>query len=134
MNVPILPLRAFRILAGDELATELDKHLAREEFTDLVLFTDETGQHLALLPVGAGQRFEKLEDAVNVEIEGLRALCATKAGPLAAIATVDLSARESALERKEAALYEREAQLDQREQALALREAELTAKAGKTLN
>lgn len=75
MSVPVVPLSAFTNLAGSALVEDLRRLLASPEFTGLVLFSDTLGEQLAILPVGPGQNYGRIEDTHGVEIEGLRPLC-----------------------------------------------------------
>lgn len=75
-NVPAVPARVFRELAGPELAGALDRHDGEKTVEAWVLFADEAGRRFGLLPVGPGQVCAQLEQAAGVEIEGMFSLCA----------------------------------------------------------
>jgi hypothetical protein len=147
MHVPPLPLPAVRRLIGPELAGQLETLRARPAGTGVVvLFSDPRGAELALLTVGPGLRFERLEDAAKAEIDGLRALCvldetAAPASPdgEAEASHMDetLRTRESFLEECEQRLAdagqrlaEREALVEQREQALLAKERDFFRRGG----
>lgn len=120
MSVPIVPLSAFSNLAGASLAGDLRRLIASPDYAGLVLFSDTLGEQLAILPVGPGQAYPRLEDVSGAEIEGLRPLCALRlrgGGKGEGDA-----AREQELARREEALARRERELDEREQALVERE------------
>jgi hypothetical protein len=144
MHLPPLPLPAFRRLIGPDLAGQLEKLRARPAETGVVvLFSDPRGAELALLTVGPGLRFERLEDAAKAEIDGLRALCVldetASAGGAADASHMDetLRTRESFLEECEQRLAdagqrlaEREALVEQREQALLSKERDFFRRGG----
>jgi hypothetical protein len=144
MHVPPLPLSAFRRLIGPELAGQLEQLRGKPAGSGVVvLFSDPRGTELALLTVGPGQRFERLEDAAKVEIDGLRALCVldetASSGGAAEASHVDetLRTRESFLEECEQRLAdagqrlaEREALVEQREQALLSKERDFFRRGG----
>ena len=151
MSVPIVPLSAFSNLAGSALADDLRRLLASPDYAALVLFSDTLGEQLALLPVGAGQRYSRIEDVGGTEIEGLRPLCALRVrGATAAEGGRDAE-REKELTRLEESLKtreryiaeceqrmaevgqglsEREAMLEQREQMLIEKEREFFRRSG----
>jgi hypothetical protein len=151
MSVPVVPLSSFSNLAGSSLAEDLRRLVANPSYAALVLFSDTLGEQLAILPVGQGQVYARLEDVNGAEIEGLRPLCALRlrgetAGPepqddakereLARIEE-SLKVRERFVmecERKLAefgqGLTEREAMLEQREQMLIEKEREFFRRSG----
>src|SRR4051812_45990235 len=133
MHVPPLPLAAFRRLIGPDLVAQLEKLRARPAETGVVvLLSDPRGEALALLTVGPGRRFERLEDAAKVEIDGLRVLCVLDESATAASDRADSSHMDETLRTREnfiveceqgladagQRLAEREALVEQREQAL----------------
>lgn len=150
MSIPVVPAAAFRSLAGDVLASRLDDLLQRKDFSEIVLFSDLSGEQLALVSVGAGKRFTRLSEAVGVEIDGLRALCAVRAGAASAEAQTDgarareLAELEKSLESRERYvaeceqrvaevgqnLSEREAMLEQREHMLLEKERDFFRRGG----
>ncbi len=151
MSVPLVPLSAFGNLAGSALADDLRHLVANPAYSALVLFSDAAGEQLAILPVGQGQIYARLEDVRGAEIEGLRPLCALRlqgavAGPDSGdeerereLARVEesLKVRErfvAECERKLAelgqGLSEREAMLEQREQMLIEKEREFFRRSG----
>ena len=145
MHVPPLPLSAFRRLIGPELAGQLEESRARSAGTGVVvLFSDARGEALALLTVGPGRRFERLEDAAKAEIDGLRALCVLDeaasspgdGGDVNHLAET-LRTRENFIEECERGLAEagqrlaeREALVEQREQALLAKERDFFRRGG----
>ncbi len=146
MHVPLLPLSAFRRLLAPELIAQLEGLRARSAVGEaLVLFSDTHGESLALLAVGPGRRFERLEEVANLEIDGLRALCALDE-PASASSPGDgdarhvdetLRTRESFVEECEQRLAdagqrlaEREALVEQREQALLAKERDFFRRGG----
>jgi hypothetical protein len=147
MHVPPLPLSAFRRLIGPELAGQLETLRARPAGSgQVVLFSDPRGEALALLTVGPGHRFERLEDASKVEIDGLRALCvldetttvSDEGGDVKHIAET-LRTREEFIAKCEEGLAEagqrlaeREALVEQREQALLAKERDFFRRGGET--
>lgn len=128
MSVPIVPLSAFSNLAGAALADDLRRLLASPGYTGLVLFSDTVGEQLALLPVGPGELFTRIDDTVGREIEGLRPLCALRLRGGGKAGEDRDEARESELDRRAAALEKRQRELEEREQALAEREQMLVEK------
>lgn len=143
MHLPAIPLDSFRRLVGAELSRQLDELRARAGDEKIVLFSDLHGERLALLTVGAGRRFERLEDVVVAEIDGMRALCSldasakTAEAPHSADFEDSLRQREQFLEECEQRLAdagqrlsEREALLEQREQTVLSKERELARGAG----
>ncbi len=136
MSVPVVPLSAFSNLAGAALVDDLRRLLANPDLAGLVLFSDTLGEQLALLPVGSGQRYERIEDVAGVEIEGLRPLCAMQLRAEPAGTSGDserakeLDKREASLTRRERQLDEREALLEQREQALQTDERDFFRRSG----
>ncbi len=150
MSVPLVPLSAFGNLAGSALADDLRHLVANPAYSALVLFSDAAGEQLAILPVGQGQIYARLED-VRGEIEGLRPLCALRLQGAPAghdsrdedkereLARIEesLKVRErfvAECERKLAelgqGLSEREAMLEQREQMLIEKEREFFRRSG----
>lgn len=117
MSVPIVPLSAFSNLAGAAMADDLRRLLASPDYAGLVLFSDTLGEQLALLPVGAGQAYARIEDVGGSEIEGLRPLCALRLRGAAGDAKE--AEREKEVERLEAALKARERYIVECEQRLA---------------
>lgn len=143
MSIPLVSSASFRSLVGDALAGRLDEMLERRDFTDLVLFSDAAGGRIALLPVGPGQRFERLAAVAGLEVDGLRPLCAFHPredgadGTEASLVRESLDARERYLAECEhrmaevgQGLSEREAQLEQREQQLLTKEREFFRRSG----
>jgi len=150
MSVPLVPLSAFSNLAGMALAEDLRRLIARPGYAGLVLFSDTLGEQLAILPVGEGEVYARMEDVTGAAIEGLRPLCALRLrGPAAVeekdeerereLARLDesLKAREryvAECEQKLAELgqnlSEREAMLEQREQMLVEKEREFFRRSG----
>ena len=129
MSIPLVSLSSFRSLVGDALSGRLDEMLERRDFTEVVLFSDLGGARVALLPVGPGQRLERLAAVAGLEVDGLRPLCAFHPredgsdGTEASLVRESLDARERYLAECEhrmaevgQGLSEREAQLEQREQ------------------
>jgi hypothetical protein len=151
MSVPVVPLSSFSNLAGSSLAEDLRRLVVNPGYVALVLFSDGLGEQLAILPVGQGQVYARLEDVNGAEIEGLRPLCALRlrgaeVGPepkddarereLARIEE-SLKVRERFVvecERKMAelgqSLSEREAMMEQREQMLIEKEREFFRRSG----
>ncbi len=144
MHLPLVPLPAFRSLIGAELSAQLDTLLARGD-GDVVLFSDPRGRQLALLTVGPGKRFANIAATAAVEIDGLAALCALRAGgeigdaapPVDPHHEESLRARENYLEEAEQRLAEsaqrlaeREAQVEQREQMLLEKERDFFRRGG----
>lgn len=148
MSIPLVPLSSFSNLAGASLAADLRRLMSDPAISALVLFSDTSGENIALLPVGLGQPYEKLETLAGREIEGLRPLCALrlrsdsvapenqKAEELIRLEE-SLSVRERYItecEQKLAEmgqnLAEREAMLEQREQMLAVKEREFFRRSG----
>jgi hypothetical protein len=127
MSVPIVPLSAFSNLAGSALADDLRRLLAHPDYTGLALFSDTVGEQLALLPLGPGQPYARVEDVSWAEIEGLRPLCALRLRGVTGDEDRD-TAREKELARRETLLAKRERELEDREQALAEREQMLIEK------
>jgi hypothetical protein len=117
MNIPLVPIAAFRSLSGDELSARLEDLLKQTGVTEIILFSDTAGSQLALVAVGPGRRFERLENAGGVEVEGLRALCALRPGDEAPSGT--LSAREKELAQLEESLHARERYVSECEQRIA---------------
>jgi len=154
MSVPLVSLSSFTNLAGPSLADDLRRLVAEAACDSLALFSDPRGEHLALLPVGAGQQFRRVEELHGLEIEGLRPLCVMNIrGGEARPAASDDRARE--LERLEQSLAareryitdcehrmaevghnlsEREAMLEQREQMLIEKEREFFRLSGELAN
>jgi hypothetical protein len=153
MSVPIVPLSAFSNLAGAAMADDLRRLLASSDYAGLVLFSDTLGEQLALLPVGAGQAYARIEDVGGAEIEGLRPLCALRLRGAAQETKEGEREREKELDRLEAALKarerhiveceqkiaeanqglaEREAMLEQREEMLMQKEREFFRRSGET--
>ena len=149
MSVPVVPLSAFSNLAGAALAEDLRRLMANRDLTGLVLFSDTLGEHLAFLPLGPGQSYERVDDVAGVEIEGLRPLCALRLrgglsggegeGRAEELARLEASLRErerriAADEQRLAdvgqALVERESMLDQREQMLLAKERDFFRRSG----
>lgn len=149
MHVPPLPLSAFCRLIGPDLAGQLEKLRARPAETGaVVLFSDPRGAALALLTVGPGRRFERLEDAAEAEIDGMRALCVldettpepSSGGAEASHLDETLRMREGFLEECEQRLAdagqrlaEREALVEQREQALLAKERDFFRRGGEAV-
>ena len=149
MNVPIVPLSAFCNLAGAALAEDVRRLAANPGFSGLVLFSDTLGEQLAILPVGGGQRYGRVEEVAGAEIEGLRPLCALRLRG-GAEATEDgerakeLARMEESLKARERYvaeceqrmaevgqnLSEREAMLEQREQQLLSKERDFFRRSG----
>lgn len=112
----------------------------------VVLFSDARGEALALLTVGPGRRFERLEDAAKAEIDGLRALCLLDDAAASGGEGVEvkhlaetLRTRENFIAECEQALAdsgqrlaEREALVEQREQALLAKERDFFRRGGET--
>lgn len=153
MSVPVVPLSAFSNLAGSALADDLRRLLASPDYAGLVLFSDTLGEQLALLPVGAGQAYARIEDVGGSEIEGLRPLCALRLRGTGAGADLKEAEREKELARMEESLKareryvaecerrlaevgqglsEREALLEQREEMLVEKEREFFRRSGDT--
>jgi hypothetical protein len=151
MNVPVVPLSSFGNLAGSALAEDLRRLVANPAYAALVLFSDALGDQLAILPIGQGETYARLEDVGGAEIEGLRPLCALRLRGAATDAETKADARERELarieeslkvrerfvvecERKMAelgqSLSEREAMLEQREQMLIEKEREFFRRSG----
>jgi hypothetical protein len=135
MSVPEVPLSAFSNLAGSSLSDDLRRLLADPELAGLVLFSDTLGEHLALLPVGAGLAYARIEDVGGAEIEGLRPLAALRLRGSAP--EEDLQKREKQLAEGEKrlaaatkALAEREAQVARREQMLIEKERDFFRRSG----
>jgi hypothetical protein len=129
MSIPIVPYYAFCSLAGEALSEELERLVASRNFLALVLFSDVHGSELALLPVGTGHRYVKLEDVAGLELQGLRPLCAIKA-PKDGVPPDPAFEHEQDLVRLEASFKSREQYLAECEiriadvgQSLAVREA-----------
>jgi hypothetical protein len=129
MSIPIVPYYAFCNLAGEALSEELERLISSRGFAELVLFSDLHGSKLALLPVGAGNRYTKLADVAGQELDGLRPLCAMKA-PKGGTAPDPAFEHEQELVRLEASFKAREHYLAECEhriadvgQSLAVREA-----------
>lgn len=150
-HLPLVPLAAFHSLAGDVFAGQIAELVARKDFSELVLFSDTAGERLALVTVGPGKRFERLADVAGVELDGLRALCATRAaggagGAVTEAKEKELAQLEESLKARERyidecehrladagqALSEREAQLEQREQQLLAKERDFFRRGGET--
>jgi hypothetical protein len=148
-HLPIVPLAALHNLAGDVFSGQIAELMARKDFSELVLFSDAAGERLALVTVGPGKRFEKLADVAAVELDGLRALCATRAAggeasALTAAKEKELAQLEESLKARERyidecehrladagqALSEREALLEQREQQLLAKERDFFRRGG----
>lgn len=146
MHVPPLPLSAFRRLIGPDLAGQLETLRVRPGAGSgqVVLFSDLRGEALALLTVGPGRRFERLEDAAKAEIDGLRALCVLdetavlsgEGGDTTHLADT-LRTRENFIAECEEGLAEagqrlaeREALVEQREQALLAKERDFFRRGG----
>lgn len=117
MSVPVVPLSAFSNLAGAPLAEDLRRLMANPGFNGLVLFSDTLGEHLALLPLGPGQAYARLEEVAGAEIEGLRPLCALRLRGELSEGGGDESAKE--LARLEESLKARELRIAEAEQRLA---------------
>ena len=117
MSVPVVPLSAFSNLAGAALAEDLRRLMANRDLTGLVLFSDTLGEHLAFLPLGPGQSYEKLDDVEGLEIEGLRPLCALRLR--GELSESDEDPRVKELARLEQNLKERERRIAEDEQRLA---------------
>lgn len=115
MSIPVVPLSAFCNLAGAALAEDIRRLLARPGLGGLVLFSDTVGEQLALLPVGQGEEYARVQEVVGVEIEGLRPLCA-----------LDLQGESSSDETRAAELTRREDSVEKRERHLAAEEARLS--------
>ena len=151
MSVPVVPLSSFSNLAGSSLAEDLRRLVANPAYAALVLFSDTLGEQLAILPVGQGQVYARLEDVNGAEIEGLRPLCALRLRGETAGAEPRDDARERELARIEESLKvrerfvvecerklaefgqgltEREAMLEQREQMLIEKEREFFRRSG----
>ncbi len=150
MSVPVVPLSAFGNLAGSALADDLRRLVANPGYVALVLYSDTLGEQLAILPVGAGQVHERLEEVGGGEIEGLRPLCALRLRGEAATRSRDddrekeLARTEESLRARERyiaeceqrlaevgqGLSEREAMLEQREQMLIEKEREFFRRSG----
>lgn len=150
MSVPIVPLSAFSNLAGSALLDDLRRLMASPDYDGLVLFSDTLGEQLALLPVGAGLRFGKIEEVHGAEIEGLRPLCALRLRGAAeergkneererelVRMEESLKAREHYIAECEKrlnemghALSEREAMVEQREQMLVDKERDFFRRSG----
>lgn len=147
MSVPVVPLSAFSNLAGSALADDLRRLLAGSDHSVLVLFSDTLGEQLAILPVGPGQSYARLEDVDGAEIEGLRPLCALRVrggGGADAERERELARMEESLNTRERqiaecerrlaevgqGLTEREAMLEQREQMLIEKEREFFRRSG----
>ncbi len=126
MSIPIVPYPAFCSLAGEVLADELSALMAKADFSELVLFSDQHGMRLALLAVGPGKRHASLADVPGVEIDGLHALCAVRPGAEAASAPKaaapneeEVSERAREVARLEQSLKSREAYISECEQRMA---------------
>jgi hypothetical protein len=150
MSVPIVPLTSFLNLAGGALAGDVRRLMAAPDLLGLVLFSDTSGEQLALLPVGAGQSYAALEEVGAAEIEGLRPLCALRlrgaeeGGPgerEREIARMEESLRareryvaecEQRMAEVGQGLSEREAMLEQREQMLIEKEREFFRRSGES--
>lgn len=151
MSVPVVPLSAFSNLAGSSLTEDLRRLMANPGINGLVLFSDILGENLALLPLGPGQSYTRLEEVAGVEIEGLRPLCALRlrggfsegggderAKELARLEE-SLKARELRIAEAEQRLAdatqsvtEREATLEQREQMLLTKERDFFRRSGES--
>lgn len=149
MSVPAVPLSAFTNLAGPALAEDLRRLLASPKLGGLVLFSDTLGEQLAILPVGPGETYERIDDVAGAEIEGLRPLCALHLrgaadedghearGKELARMEESLKARERYVAECEQRmadagqnLAEREAMLEQREQMLLTKERDFFRRSG----
>ncbi len=150
MSTPVVPMSAFRSLAGDELGGQIDELVTRKECSELVLFSDPSGAQMALVSVGQGRRFAALADVAGVEIDGLRALCAARAreaergGGRADGRDKELAQLEESLNARERyvaecelriaevgqTLSEREAMIEQREQQLLSKERDFFRRGG----
>lgn len=150
MNIPLVPLVAFQSLTGDVLAEQVLALLARKDFSELVLFSDTSGEQLALVSVGPGRRFERLADVAGVEVDGLRALCAHRPrdaagqGGAGSDRERELTQLEESLKARERyvaeceqriaevgqTLSEREAMIEQREQQLLAKERDFFRRGG----
>ena len=149
MSVPTVPLSAFCNLAGAALAEDVRRLMANLDYTALVLFSDTLGEQLAILPIGRGQRYGRIEDVSGAEIEGLRPLCGMRLRGVAE--TTDDGERAKELTRLEDSLKareryvaeceqrmaevgqnlsEREAMLEQREQQLLAKERDFFRRSG----
>lgn len=150
MSVPVVPLSAFSNLAGSALAGDVRRLMAAPGLAGLVLFSDAQGEQLALLPIGPGERYSRIEELAGVEIEGLRPLCALRLREEVAPApnlderARDLARLEESLRARERfiadcehrlaevgqGLSEREAMLEQREQQLLAKERDFFRRSG----
>jgi len=109
MTIPIVPYRAFCSLAGSELSKDTDRLLIRSDVLGVVLFSTEAGDRRMIVPVGASQTFEQLEQLETVALEGMRALCAIR---LADVLEAEEKTRvDRGFTRREKQLAEREARL-----------------------
>ena len=151
MSVPVVPLSSFGNLAGFALAEDLRRLIANPSYGALVLFSDALGEQLAILPVGPGEVYERLEQVDGAEIEGLRPICAMRLRGASTAAELDQKEREQELDRIEESLKtrerfveecerkmselgqslsEREAMMEQREQMLIEKEREFFRRSG----
>lgn len=121
MSIPIVPLSAFCNLAGAALAEDIRRLLSRPSLGGLVLFSDTVGEQLALLPVGEGENYARVQQLAGLEIEGLRPLCA-----------IDLKGDDASDETRAHDLTQRESRVGARERELAA-EAERLDKLTRTL-
>ncbi|TAG29343.1 MAG: hypothetical protein EAZ36_04245 [Verrucomicrobia bacterium] len=150
MSIPVVPTAAFRTLVGELLAPRLDSLLQRQDFSEIILFSDVSGEQLALVAVGPDKRFTYLSEATGAEIDGLRPLCALRAcvqsGESAAseARARELAELQRSLEARERYvaeceqrvaevgqnLSEREAMLEQREHMLLEKERDFFRRGG----
>lgn len=121
MSITLVTLTAFSNLAGSALAGDIRHLLASPVHTHIVLFSDVAGEQVALMAVGPGQRYEKLEELHGVEIEGLRPLCALRT-QVETMAGAAEPARGGRGEADEARLAAKEKELARIEESLRTRE------------
>lgn len=117
MSVPVVALAAFANLCGPALSADLRRLVAEARHDALVLFSDTAGEQLAILPVGPGETYPRLEAVRGAVIEGLRPLCALS---LAAEPARDAAPSPSRPAPRDSA--DRQAELDRREESLRVRE------------
>ena len=127
MKLPTLPFAEFSNLAGQELFADLCRLYVSPENHHLVLFSDASRRHVAILPVGPAHAYPSLEAVTpKVKIEGLSPLCSLRAPGAANGAAHDPFAAEwKRLKDRQQELEKREAILQQREQFVAECEARM---------